>query len=177
MDTVKSSELKTGSATIFIPPNKRYEFKVDGNLVLTNQDGLPIDKAGKSPGIINVETTDIWTVEYQETKHHKNDPIPFEVDVDEKPTNILDRMRDLIKAEVMNRYGADSEEVETLEESMNFDIDGDGEIGSPYEIPDEDSTMEPEVAPEPPPPDQPVTEPVSEPAPDTASQPVSEPTP
>jgi hypothetical protein len=158
MDEIKSSELKTGSAQIFIPNDKRYEFNVDGNIVLTDQDGMPIPLKGKSPGIINVETTDIWNVKYQETCHHIADDVPFEVNI-EQPDDILTRMRAMITEEVMNRFGAGSEEVETLEESMNFDIDGDGEIGSPYEIPDEDTTMEPEVVSEPTPHDQPVSEP------------------
>jgi hypothetical protein len=167
MDIVKSSELKTGSAQIYIPPDKKYEFRVDGNIILTDQDGMPIDLKGKSPGIINVETTDIWNVKYQETHHHVADEVPFEVDVDQQPEDIMSRMRALITEEVMNRYGAGSEEVETLEESMNFDIDGDGEIGSPYEIPDVDTTMEPEDLTEPPPSVQPVSEPETTTEPET----------
>jgi hypothetical protein len=38
-------------------------------------------------------------------------------------------MRQMVAAEVMNRYGQNSDEVETLEESLDFDIDGDGTVG------------------------------------------------
>lgn len=170
MEIVKSSELKTGSAQIYIPPNKKYHFRVDGNITLTDQNGLPIDEMGKSPGIINIESTDVWSVSYQETQHHPADDIPVEVDMDAPQPDILTRMKELIRAEVMNRYGADSQEVETLEESMNFDIDGDGVIGSPYEVTEPDATVEPEIVIEPTP-DQPAPEPAPEPAPAPAPSP------
>lgn len=62
----------------------------------------------------------------------KVDSVPVEQAVQE-PLPILERMQQMIKAEVIARYGQNSEEAETLEDAMDFDLNDDGHIGSPYE--------------------------------------------
>jgi hypothetical protein len=167
MDKIKSSQLNKGNAQLFIPANKGYEFVSDGEIAVVNQDGMPIELRGKSPGIISVIAAKgtNWMVHYQEPDHHPADEVPVEVPLGEPPS-ILERMQQMVREEVINRYGRHSEEVETLEEAMDFDINEDGIIGSPYEV-DEDEfveevitspTAEPEtVSEEPAPPDDPTT--------------------
>lgn len=148
MNTVKSSELKKGNAEIFIPPGKKYHFASDNIIDVFDQNGMRIDLIGKSPGIINIKTGAkvTWCVNYQETNHHPANEVPTEQPIEDKP-DMLTRMRALIYEEVANKYGANSEEVETLEEAMNFDLDNDGHIGSPYEIPEDDTFVEEVLAP------------------------------
>lgn len=175
----QAKKLYKGNAEIFIPPGKKYVFMADTNTTkISDQNGMPLDFIAKSPGIINVESkSGFWCIDYQMTMHHPADPIPVEVDVGTpEPGNILDRMRQLVKEEIMNRYGANSDEVETMEEFMNFDIDGDGEIGdnTQYTVM-EDEFVAPtiaEPAPEPAP-----EEPAMEPDPAPAPPPDTEPTP
>lgn len=149
MDIVKSSELKKGSAEIFIPPGKRYEFiseNKENNVDIKDQNDMPLPIKGKSPGIIRIVTGSkvVWMCLYQETNHHPCDDVPTEQPI-ESPPDIMTRMRAIITEEVMNRYGANSEEMETLEESMDFDLNEDGHIGAPqtpYELPDEEMFIE-----------------------------------
>jgi hypothetical protein len=164
----KANQLYTGSATIFIPPGKKYVFQADVSTTkLTDQDGMPLDFKSKSPGVINVTSkSGHWCIDYQETNHHPSDEVPYEQPL-ESPPPIMDRMRAMIYEEFANRYGAHSEEVETLEEAMDFDLNDDGHIGSPYEIP-EDEFIEEVLTPAEPP-AQPASEPVTESGQQTSS--------
>jgi hypothetical protein len=160
MDKINSSKLYKGNAQLFIPANKGYEFVSDGELTVVNQDGMPIDLKGKSPGVISVIAAKgtNWMVHYQEPGHHPADEVPVEVPLGEPPS-ILERMQQMVREEVINRYGRYSEEVETLEEAMDFDINEDGVIGSPYEVHEDEFVEEIITSPPAEPPAQPDTVP------------------
>jgi hypothetical protein len=131
---------------------------------------------GKSPGYINVQSkTGFWAIDYQETNHHPADEVPVEVPL-QQPPNIMQRMQDMVREMVFNKYGQESVEMESMEEALNFDIDEDGHIGSPYELADEEQfieevitpTAEPtatETSPTPPEEPTPAPEPTPEPPP------------
>jgi hypothetical protein len=157
----EAKKLYKGNAEVFIPPGKKYVFNADmQSTTLTDQNGMPIDFIGKSPGIINVKSTKgFWCIDYQETKHHPADEVPVEVPLEEPP-NIMQRMQDMVREMVFNKYGQDSLEMETMEDAMNFDLDGDGHIGSPYELADEEEFIEEVISP------------TAEPAPEAQQEPV-----
>jgi hypothetical protein len=143
--------LKSGSAEIFIPVGKSVTIESTNVLQLStvSPDGeiVPFKMVDgrfvfKSPGQIIIDTpeeSDIWYINYQtpEITFDKADPVPVEAAITEAPT-MMERMQALIRQEVLNRYGAGSDEVETMEEAMDFDIDGDGIIGSQYEVMEEE---------------------------------------
>lgn len=174
----QSQKLYKGNAEIFIPPGKGYRFNADNSTTkITDQNGMPIDFHGKSPGIINVVSkSGFWAINYQETNHHPSDEVPVEVPL-EQPPNVMQRMQDMVREMVFNKYGQESVEMETMEEAMNFDLDEDGHIGappSPYELPDEEVFNE-EVLATPPPAVQ--TPPPAEPTPVVEeTPPVADPT-
>jgi hypothetical protein len=127
-----ANKVYKGKATIRIPVNKKYVFQSDGKAKIYDDNGFELNPIGKSPGTIHVEATDseFWLMDYQDKKRTFTtaDSTPVEVNI-ENPPDIMTRMKALIQAEIMNKYGADADEVETLEEALDFDIDGDGEIG------------------------------------------------
>lgn len=127
----QANKLYQGDAEIIIPVGKKYVFQHDGNSKITDQNGFPIPDVGKSPGIINITSSlGFWAIDFQDDNETYTlaDDVPVEVGI-ESPPDIMTRMRQMIAAEVMNKYGNDSQEVETLEEALDFDIDGDGQIG------------------------------------------------
>jgi hypothetical protein len=158
----EAKKLYKGNAEIFIPFGKKYVFNADmQSTTITDQNGMPIDFIGKSPGIINIKSTKgFWCIDYQETKHHPADEVPVEVPL-EQPPNIMQRMQDMVRDMVFNKYGQDSLEMETMEDAMNFDLDNDGHIGSPYELSDEEEFIEEVISP------------TADPAPEAQSGPVT----
>ena len=126
-------QLKVGNAEIFIPKGKPVSFEAPDFVTLStaSPDGeiVPIKTFKgafhfKSPGFLAVETTnpsDIWYINYQteDITFDKSDPIPVEAAITEAPT-MMDRMRALIREEVLNRYGR-TDEIETLEEATDRD--------------------------------------------------------
>lgn len=142
-------QLKKGSAKIFIPKGKMVDMECPEELVLgtCTPDGEYVRirhvqgrYSFKSPGFVVIDTVkeeDIWYINYQtdDITFDPVDPIPVEAAISEAPT-MMDRMRAMIQQEVINRYGEN--QMETLEEAMDFDIDGDGHIGSQYEIMDDE---------------------------------------
>jgi hypothetical protein len=131
MNETISDKLYSGNAEIFIPVTKKYHFQHDGASKIEDANGFALNPIGKSPGIINVISPNgFWAITFQDDArtYIPADDVPMEINMDEEP-DIMTRMRNLITAEVMNKYGQDSNQVETLEEALDFDIDGDGEIG------------------------------------------------
>lgn len=68
--------------------------------------------------------------------HEKGDPVPVEVLEDHgSPLTLEEKLMRAFGERLMAQYGAGSQEVETMENAMDFDIDGDGDIANPYGIP------------------------------------------
>lgn len=142
-------QLKKGSAEIYIPKGKLVDMECPEELCLgtCTPDGEYVRiryvkgrYSFKSPGLVIIDTVkeeDIWYINYQtdDITFDPVDPVPVEAAISEQPT-MMDRMRAMIQQEVINRYGEN--QMETIEEAMDFDIDGDGHIGSQYEMMDEE---------------------------------------
>lgn len=142
-----SGDVYTGDKSTYIPKGKRINLVSTDpvNILCINLETGEIKKpylvnvnnqVFKSPGYLTIKASKgvVWSIDFQdETKTNEViDSDPMETDVEE-PLPILQRMQEMIKNEVIARYGANSVEVETLEDAMDFDIDDDGIIGSPYE--------------------------------------------
>jgi len=145
------------------------------SLIQLDDTGKAIRVLGVSDdnGIKTIKTTEDFTLEVRtETKAlwsidatpihpatEPYDPIPIEI-AEEEPMTLHDQIRKMVGQMALERYGAS--EIETIEEALNFDVDGDGEIGlSGFEVVEEEVLI---PAPEP----EPVLEPVVEPAPEPA---------
>jgi hypothetical protein len=77
-----------------------------------------------------------WNCKYydQEMGQEYLDPTPIEVPVMDPALNMNERIRQFIRDEISARM--ESQDMETFEESMDFDVDDDTEIISPYEFVD-----------------------------------------
>ncbi len=134
----------------------------DFALVQLDVDGKPIRVLGVSDdtGQLTIKTKDDFTMEIRTEKNalwsldarpinpptEPYDPIPIEI-AEEEPMTLHEQIRNMVGQMAMERYGAS--EIETIEEALNFDVDGDGEIGlSGYEVL-EDEVLIPTPEPEP----------------------------
>lgn len=158
---VKSNTLYSGKKLIYIARNKRFSIHADKPVTIksvnmeTGEETIhtlkQTDIYAKSTGLLSIQASDttFWTIEYQDEEVTKEqpDPVPKEAAI-QAPLSTLERMRQLIHQEVVSRYGEN--QIETLEEAMDFDINGDGEIGlTPHEaILMQEENIEP-VTPEP----------------------------
>jgi hypothetical protein len=89
------------------------------------------------------------------------DPVPVEIIAPEQPDSLEMSLKRLFGQMVMEKYGQDSEELETAEEAMNFDLDGDGLVGGHEVFPVPPKPVVPEE-PAPPPADPPADPPPQE---------------
>ncbi len=152
------------------------------SLVQLDEGGKPMRVLGVSDdaGILTIKTTDDFTMEVRtEPKAlwsldatpispptEPYDPIPIEI-AEEEPMTLHQQIRQMVGQMALERYG--HSEMETIEEALNFDVDGDGEIGlSGFEVM-EDEELEP--TPDPEPADEPETEPDPEPDPEPETPP------
>jgi hypothetical protein len=93
-----------------------------------------------------------------------SDPVPVELPDDQKaPDTMMDKMKKFLSAMVDERYGSDSKESDSFEDSVDFDIEDPDDYNplSGYEVTDmqEDFPIEPETPPAepetpPPPPEE-----------------------
>lgn len=144
---LKSGTLYHGDIDTFIPRGKHVTL-VSTDTVLINTVDIETGELKKpylvdvqnlkfkSPGYLSIKASKktLWSMDFQDHEKtvEKVDSVPVEQAVQE-PLPILERMQQMIKAEVIARYGQNSEEAETLEDAMDFDLNDDGHIGSPYE--------------------------------------------
>ena len=76
--------------------------------------------------------------------YDKADPTPVELPEDaNQPESLDQKLKRMLSAMVEERYGKDSDMYETFEESMDLDMDDDGEPLSGYEVTDMDEDFEP----------------------------------
>ncbi len=142
------------------------------SLIQLDDDGKAIRVLGVSDdnGLKTIKTTEDFTLEVRtEAKalwsldampiHPPTepfDPVPIEI-AEEEPLTLHEQIRKMVGQMALERYG--DSEIESIEEALNFDVDGDGEIGlSGFEVveeeiliptPDPVTAVEPEVNPEP----------------------------
>ncbi len=170
--------LQIGTQKIEVSANAQilFEGSKPFSLIQLNADGDAIRVLGVSDdtGRRTIKTKEDFTLEVRTDKHslwsidakpispptEPYDPIPIEIG-EEEPLTLHDQIRKMVGQMALERYGAD--EIETIEEALNFDVDGDGEIGlSGFEVVEEEiliPTPEPDDPPADPPDDQPADKP------------------
>lgn len=143
--------MKTGPQTIEIPGAARVRIVSEGQASLFTVDpesGELVDLVASSVGNqivfhvkqpllvhVKVPAGAHWAYEVYESKiFDKSDPVPFEAP-EGPPESLADKVKRMAGQMAMHMFGRDSREVETLEESLNFDLNDDGEIGrSGFEV-------------------------------------------
>jgi hypothetical protein len=134
--------LKTGSKPWRFEANQKIEivhqgrltiFAVDENgeftsMVTTSESGrLKFRTKDAFDGFIQVQDETMhWAMEVIDlpSPFDKSDPIPIEVPEDKKqPLSLEDKLRRMLAGMVAERYGADSAEMDTFEDAMDFDDD------------------------------------------------------
>jgi hypothetical protein len=85
---------------------------------------------------VQIDTGKHWSSEIETTNpYEKVDPVPFEVPEElRQPETLMEKMQRFMVNMVSERFGDNSREMETFEEAMDFDIDGEEDITSPYEL-------------------------------------------
>ncbi len=87
---------------------------------------------------VRTEPKSLWTLDAFPVMSDKEpyDPIPVEI-AEEEPLTLHEQIRTLVGQMAIERYG--KSQVDTIEEALNFDVDGDGKIGlSGYEVVEEE---------------------------------------
>lgn len=126
----------------------------DGRIRLRTETEVPVR--------ISVDAGRHWSLEVKPRPSPKEilDPTPVEIPEGAKlPETLEEKLKRMLAGMVVERYGRDSDEVETFEEAMDFDIPDDPDDPmSGYEVQDMEDLPppvepEPEPDPEPQPPD------------------------
>jgi hypothetical protein len=177
--------IKTGSQNVEIPEfskvtilaeTRATAYSVDDNgeldsIIASSSNGTLRIRTGEQPVLmhIGVPGDEHFHVDIQEIKvYDKSDPVPVEAPEDRlKELTLEDKLKDFISEMVAERYGHDSDHMETLEDFADFGDEDDSPLpeGDPVELP-----LELEPVPEPVP--EPAPEPVPEPEPGQPSEPV-----
>lgn len=93
---------------------------------------------------VSVPGNEHWSLESipLASPFEKVNDIPVEIPEDKKrPETLQDKLKRFIMEQVADQYGQGSREMETLEEAMDFDIDGEDNILSGYELQDMDDVQ------------------------------------
>ena len=144
------------------------------SLVEVDKDGNPVEVLSQSRGgkcrffteeeitvLMNCNALTHWTFDFFRT-HETPDPVPHELAMEGTPPMTMEeRLRTFIGDMIAQRYGSSSEEFDTFEEAMDFDIEEEADPLTPYEenmleLIEEEPVDEP-------PRDQPNTPPAEEP--------------
>lgn len=131
----------------------RYRFFSEGVLkVHTAGQGYQVTNGGYievdviAPGLLDIETAPKvkFHVEHQRSfPFEPADAVPVEVPADQKvPETMEQKMIRYLGRMVAERYGSNSQELETYEEYTDFDLNEDEEVLSGFEIPDDDVVVE-----------------------------------
>jgi hypothetical protein len=162
--------IKTGEGTVTIPPFHKLRVVAETPFSLftiqsTSSKDIKVEKlfAVSQGNEIIVRTKDQeqnvlvkvaaaihWSPELtDESPFDKVSSIPFEVPEElKKPESLEEKMKRFLAGMVIERYGIDSQQAETFEESMDFDMDEVSEPFSAYELQDmpEEFPTEPQEA-------------------------------
>lgn len=95
------------------------------------------------------DTGTLWDIDVVDRDpYDKSDPIPVELPEDARiPETLEEKMRRFMRHALLERFGEDSREMETFEESMDFDVPEEDEPLSGFEVNDL-TPEEPEDIPE-----------------------------
>ena len=153
---------KTGPAGIDVPQDFAVELKAevdfpllldgpDGRTLATSKNGRLRFKAREDVSVyVAVPETIHWGGDIVEEPPdiERPDPNPIEIPEDmARPETLQEKMERFLGAMVRERYGEDSDEFETFEESMDFDLDTGEEPLSGFEVSDDmpEDFLEPET--------------------------------
>jgi hypothetical protein len=150
---MRNPNFKTGPHTVVLEPEDKliYQSEVPHVIGVLNEDGEEVTQLlSNSHEPVEIRATGATQLEmriprsrhswYDHFKHvdacEKVSSIPIEIPEEAQvPETLEEKMMRFAAAMVEERYGRDSDEMESLEEAMDFDLDGDGDIGlSGYEI-------------------------------------------
>lgn len=91
-------------------------------------------------GLVNVPDGYHWSIDtrYIKSPFENADPVPVEVPEDVKsPETLQDKLQRMLAGMIAERYGRDSDEMETFEDAMDFDMeDEDTPLTSRYDVTD-----------------------------------------
>lgn len=139
---------KTGSQAINLGGNTRYVIQAETPVTLfrmeagelvdmvgTAQDGrVVVRAAGDVEVFVKVGDGAHWTYEAVSFAD-ASDPVPAEIPDDAKfRPSLEEKLRNLMRAAVVEMYGAQSTEVETVDEFMDFDVPEEMDPLSGYEV-------------------------------------------
>ena len=131
----------------------RYRIYSEGLLkVHTGDVGYHVTNGGyievnvSRPGLLSIEAAAKvkYHMEYQATfPFEPADPVPVDVPLEARmPETMEQKMIRYLGRMVAERYGSNSQELETFEEYTDFDLNEDEEVLSGFEIPDDDVVVE-----------------------------------
>lgn len=155
--------IKTGTKDIVFPPHSHVRILAESrcslvglddknkpcSLLATDVDGVIRFRTGDQEvnARVNVQGDAIWSFDIDpEYAFDKADPVPVELPDDARPPESLEeKLKRFVGEMVAHRFGEDSEQMETLEEALDF---GDDEHEIPplsgYEVTEMES-VEPEI--------------------------------
>lgn len=157
--------LKTGPQPFIFAGDSTYKLEAESDFsVFTVDDNGELDSfvvrsvdgrakfrtVGQFAGYVKIPDGVHWSLEESGLGYEEVSPIPVELPEDMKvPETLEDKLKRMLAAMVEERYGRSSEEMESFEESMDFDIDELDPL-SGYEVQEMEETFAEEEHPAPP---------------------------
>lgn len=144
--------IKLGTKNLSVPANTKVYVQANEPFVIKHGDVpigfsvnnvLTFDCREDCELTIDIGSKAVWTADGKRIKsmYDPVDPIPVEIPEEyNAPPTLEDKMKLFLAEMVAERYGKDSKEMESFEDSMDFDMDDDDMPLSQYEVHD----MQPE---------------------------------
>jgi hypothetical protein len=135
--------LKTGPADWVFPPHHRVKIRAEGyvsifkldeknepvDLLASSMDGVLVLRTAEEISVrVNVDPAAHWAIDLEPLASpvEKTDPVPVEMPSDAHGMETMeDKLQRMLASMVRERFGQNSEEFETMEEHMDFDVDED----------------------------------------------------
>lgn len=145
--------LKTGPSPYVFQGNEKVSIIAEGPIAVfsVGEDGVPEDIVGSSldgrlrfrtrgpfRGYVNIADGLHWSMDVTEMPDpfDKSDPVKVEIPDDAKiPETLEDKLKRFLMGMIVERYGKESVEHETMEDALDMDVDDDDAIPlSGYEV-------------------------------------------
>jgi hypothetical protein len=143
---VTPNQMVSGTKLIYVPPGSRFKIECLQDFHISQVDeegeiiGIKHSKNGMlkafSKGLLQVDVPENipWCIDYKddESIYHPASPDKIEVPVDDynEENAFIAKVQRMIQEAVQNQFGNNHPQIGLLEESLGFDIDEDGLIGS-----------------------------------------------
>ena len=141
---------KTGPQAMEIPAFHKVEILAEGRVSVysVDEDGQPSALVATSEkGRLRFRTKETLSVYISvgedlhfdislvdQNPYDKVDPTPVELPEEAGPATLEDRLKTFLAGMVAERFGQDSDQMETLEEALDFDMDDEEDPLSGYEV-------------------------------------------